>query len=186
MSARIALFRAVNVGGGNRVAMTALKALFDDLGLGPATTLQAAGSVVFHGEGEAGDLETRLEAEAAARLGLASAVFVRGAEEWSQIIAANPFDEVARDAPSRLMVTPLKAAADPAGPAALEAAGRDGERVAAVGRCAYLYYPGGAGTSKLTPRLIEQKLGSPGTARNWNTTLKLIQMLETQARLSRR
>ncbi|WP_374575601.1 DUF1697 domain-containing protein [Phenylobacterium sp.] len=177
MSARIALFRAVNVGGSGKVAMSDLKALFDDLGLGPAATLQAAGSVVFHGQGEEADLEARLEAEAAARLGLKSAVFVRGPEEWRAVIAANPFAEAARDEPSRLMVMPLKAPADPAGPAALEAAGQAGERVAATGRSAYIHFPQGAGTSKLTPRLIEARLGAPGTARNWNTVLKLMAML---------
>lgn len=178
MSPRIALFRAVNVGGAGKVAMSDLKALFEDLGLGPAATLQAAGSVVFHGEGDEAGLEARLEAEAAARLGLKSAVFVRGPHEWREIIAANPFGDAARDEPSRLLVSPLKAAADPAGPAALEAVGQAGERVAAVGRCAYFHFPQGAGTTKLTPRLIEAKLGSPGTARNWNTVLKLMAMVE--------
>jgi uncharacterized protein (DUF1697 family) len=40
-------------------------------------------------------------------------------------------------------------------------------------RHAYIYYPDGAGNSKLTPRLIETKLETRGTARNWNTVLKL-------------
>jgi len=42
------------------------------------------------------------------------------------------------------------------------------------GRELYLYYPDGQGTSKLTNALIERKLGTSGTARNWNTTLKLL------------
>lgn len=178
MSARIALFRAVNVGGGNRVAMADLKALFEDLDLGPAATLQAAGSVVFHGDGEAAALEARLEAQGAARLRLKSAVFVRGPAEWAEVIAANPFASAARDEPSRLMVMTLKAPADPEGGAALEAAGQAHERVAVSGRCAYIHYPQGAGVSKLTPSLIERKLGSLGTARNWNTTLKLMALME--------
>ena len=50
MGAKIALFRAVNVGG-RKIIMTELKAMFEDIGLGPARTLQAAGNVVFHGQG---------------------------------------------------------------------------------------------------------------------------------------
>lgn len=176
MGARTALFRAVNVGG-RKVLMSDLKALFEDLSLGPVATLQAAGSVVFHGQGTDGDLEARLEAATAERLGLVSAVFVRSPAEWDELIAANPFTEAARDEPSRLMVMPLKAPGDADGAKALEAAGQAGERVAVAGRCAFIHYPQGAGTSKLTPRLIESRLGSPGTARNWNTVLKLQALL---------
>jgi len=71
-----------------------------------------------------------------ARLGLKSAAFVRGPRERAETIAANPFADAAGDEPSRLMVTPLKPPADPAGGAAMEAAGRAGERVASRGRCA--------------------------------------------------
>jgi uncharacterized protein (DUF1697 family) len=34
-------------------------------------------------------------------------------------------------------------------------------------------YPDGIGDSKLTIAVIERKLGARGTARNWNTVLKL-------------
>ena len=36
-----------------------------------------------------------------------------------------------------------------------------------------MIYPEGMGKSKLTNALIERKLGVAGTARNWNTVLKL-------------
>jgi uncharacterized protein (DUF1697 family) len=38
---------------------------------------------------------------------------------------------------------------------------------------AYLVYPDGVGASKLTAAKIENALGSSGSARNWNTVLKL-------------
>jgi len=177
MKARTALFRAVNVGG-RKVAMADLQGMFETLGLGPARTLQAAGSVVFHADGDEADLETRLEAESLARLGLETSAFVRGPVEWAAALAANPFPDEAKAAPNRLLVTALKREADPDGAAALEAASANGERVAAAGRFAYIFYPSGAGTSKLTPRLIERRLGSPGTARNWNTMLKLMDLMD--------
>ena len=43
----------------------------------------------------------------------------------------------------------------------------------ANGREAYFTYPDGIGDSKLTIAVIERKLGARGTARNWNTVLKL-------------
>jgi uncharacterized protein (DUF1697 family) len=39
----------------------------------------------------------------------------------------------------------------------------------------YLYYPDGAGRSKLSGAFIEAKLNLAGTARNWNTIMKLIE-----------
>ena len=41
------------------------------------------------------------------------------------------------------------------------------------GRHAYIHYPNGAGDSKLTSAVIARHLGTPGTARNWNTVGKL-------------
>jgi len=56
---------------------------------------------------------------------------------------------------------------------ALQNAIKGREVVKAEGRQAYLVYPDGVGRSRLTTALIEQKLGTRGTARNWNTVLKL-------------
>ena len=62
--------------------------------------------------------------------------------------------------------------------ATIEARGRDGERVRRAGDALWFHYPNGAGTSKLTPSLIDRAVGSPATARNYNTVIKLKEMLE--------
>ena len=56
---------------------------------------------------------------------------------------------------------------------ALEKAIVGREIIRAGGRHLYLVYPDGIGRSKLTNASIEHKLGTQGTARNWNTVLKL-------------
>jgi len=66
-----------------------------------------------------------------------------------------------RDAPDRAAVAGLQKAI----------AGR--EVVRTSGRHAYIVYPDGIGRSRLTVALIEKKLGTRGTGRNWNTVLKL-------------
>ena len=55
----------------------------------------------------------------------------------------------------------------------LQAAIKGRETVRATGKQAYFAYPDGIGTSKLTITMIEKALGTRGTARNWNTVLKL-------------
>lgn len=56
---------------------------------------------------------------------------------------------------------------------ALQAALTGPEVVRAEGRQAYIVYPNGIGRSRLTHTVIEKKLGTRGTSRNWNTVLKL-------------
>ena len=50
----------------------------------------------------------------------------------------------------------------------------------------YLYYPDGVGRSKLTSAVIEGKLDTAGTARNWNTLTKLVETGRALERADRR
>jgi uncharacterized protein (DUF1697 family) len=98
---------------------------------------------------------------------------VRTAKEWKTIVARNPFLEQAARDPSHLVVMFFKDAPKASDVAALRAVITGPEIVHADGRQAYITYPDGIGDSRLTNTLIERKLGVRGTARNWNTVLKL-------------
>jgi uncharacterized protein (DUF1697 family) len=172
-AAHIALLRAVNVGGTKKIAMAHLRDFAIALGLGDARTLIQSGNLVFTSNKKPNDLEAMLEREAEKRLGLATHFFVRTAKQWDAAIAKNPFPEEAARDPARLMIMPLKKAPTAAAVKALEAAIKGPERIRAVGDCLYAFYADGSGNSKLTNRLIESKLETRGTARNWNTALKL-------------
>jgi uncharacterized protein (DUF1697 family) len=52
-----------------------------------------------------------------------------------------------------------------------------GEELQIRGRELYIYFPNGMGRSKL-PALIDRTLPTPGTARNWNSVTKLLDMAE--------
>jgi uncharacterized protein (DUF1697 family) len=56
---------------------------------------------------------------------------------------------------------------------ALRASIKGRETVAVEGAQLYLVYPDGVGRSRLTAVAIEKAIGARGTARNWNTVLKL-------------
>lgn len=174
MTTHIALLRAVNLGAHNAVSMAKLREFLADLGLREPTTLLQSGNAVFRsGKRTPSALERLLETEATRTLGLTTAFFVRSAREWRAIVAANPFRDAAQRDPSHLVLLCLKAAPAPAAVAGLQASIAGREVVRAVGRQAYVVYPDGIGRSKLTIRVIEKKLGSSGTGRNWNTVLKL-------------
>ena len=170
----IALLRAVNVAGHNRVAMADLRRLFTEFGFDNPRTLLQSGNLVFGSRRRAGPaLEAGLEAAARERLGLQTEFLVRTADEWEAIIHGNPFPAQARTDPGHLVVMCLKRAPPPEAVAALQDSIAGREQVRAAGRTAWLVYPDGIGRSRLTAALIERRLGTSGTARNWNTVLKL-------------
>lgn len=177
MPPQIALLRAVNVGG-VKVSMADLKTLLVDLGFEDVRTLLNSGNVVFRSKGTNGmDLEEALEKEFAKRAGRPTEFFVRTAEEWKSIIDRNPMTDQARRDPGHLLLVVLKRAPSNQEVESLRAAIVGPEIVQADGKQAYIYYPAGVGQSKLTAKLIEKHLGSPGTGRNWNTVLKLAAMV---------
>ena len=88
-----------------------------------------------------------------------------------------PFPKEAKDDPSHLLAVVLKDAVTPANVTALQKAIIGREVVRGTGRCVYIVYPDGIGNSKLTAAIIEKRLGTRGTARNWNTVLKLGQLV---------
>ena len=174
MTAYVALVRAINVGGHKVVSMTDLRVLPARLGFAEVRSYLQSGNLVFRGEARAGaDLEGLLEREAARRLALETDFFVRTADEWQAVVDENPFRKEARRDPSHLVVACLKDAPDPDRVKGLQAAIVGREVVGAAGRHLYIVYPDGIGRSRLTNALIEKKLESRGTVRNWNTVLKL-------------
>jgi len=174
MTRHVALLRAVNLPGYNKIGMADLRQLLVDLGFADAQSLLQSGNLVFGSRGRtSAQLEALLEAEAKARLGLATDFMVRDAGEWKKVIAGNPFPEEAERDPGHLLVMFLKDEPDGKDVAALQEAIVGREVVRAKGRHAYLVYPDGVGRSRLTNVLIEKKLRTRGTGRNWNTVLKL-------------
>jgi uncharacterized protein (DUF1697 family) len=174
MTKQIALLRAVNLGGKTTLAMADLRALCADLGFEDARTLLQSGNLVLDaGRTSPSTLGSKLETALTDKLGLKTDVLVRTAKEWRALMAANPFSDAAKDDPSHLVVMPLKKAPAKDALAALRAAIKGRESVEIAGRELYIIYPDGIGRSKLTTKLIESKLATRGTGRNWNTVVKL-------------
>jgi uncharacterized protein (DUF1697 family) len=177
MSCQIALLRAINVGGHNLIAMSDLRKLCEALGLTEAKTLLQSGNLVFKCDRHTGAaLESLLEKETAKRLGVTPDYLVRSAAELQQVVDRNPFPKAAKDDPGHLLV--LKAAPPASHVDALRAAIKGRETIQSDGKQLYIIYPDGVGRSKLTGTLIEKKLDTRGTARNWNTVLKLLKCCE--------
>lgn len=170
----VALLRGVNIAGNKRVAMADLRAMFGALGFERVSTLLQSGNVVFAGGRRSpAALESLLERESQRRLGLETEFFVRTAAEWRSIIERLPFPAEARRDPGHTLVLSLKGAPSPAHLRALREAITGPEVVELRGRELYAFYPDGVGRSRLTTAVIDKKLATRVTGRNWNTVLKI-------------
>ena len=175
----IALMRAVNVGGHQPVSMPALRAFLQQLGISEPRSVLQSGNLVFRSVNSSiTALEEKLEVATSERLGLNTEFFVRTASEWKRVLTENPFPEAAKAAPAHLLLLLMKST--PRKEAIIELKGsiRGQELFKVNGRQAYVVYPDGIGRSRLTLSLIEKKLGTTATGRNWNTALKIMALLE--------
>jgi len=178
MTVHIALLRGVNAAGNRQVTAEELNALLAQLGCAEVRTGPRVGDLVFaSGEQTGAELQAQIETALMDRLALRTDVYVRTAEAWRAMVAANPFPEFAAQDPGWLMTLFLKDAPDKKAVGALRAAIRGREQVRAESRQLYAAYPDGVGGSKLTNGLIEKTLGARITGRNWTTVLALAEML---------
>lgn len=159
--------------------MSALRELADDLGFVDATTLLQSGNLVFEDPKRRAPakLEQLLEAAVAKKCGVSTEIFVRDATEWAAIVAANPFPAEAKKDPGHLVVACGRETIALDRVEALQRAIVGRERVRAVGRELYTFFPDGIGRSKLTAAFVARHLGTGGTGRNWNTVQKVAALL---------
>jgi uncharacterized protein (DUF1697 family) len=191
MPTHVALLRGINVGGGNKVEMTALRRVVASLGHRDVVTYIQSGNVVFTAASDGSpaaaastaDLAEQLEAAIAAELKVPAAVIVLTRDELAAAISANPYTD--EPEPRFVHFVFLPGDADAATDAAVreavvQAASKGGRDEATVdGRLMFLHTPDGFGTSDLAARLLNRK--SPvaaGTARNWRTVTKLLALCD--------
>jgi uncharacterized protein (DUF1697 family) len=176
-STQIALLRGVNLARNRRLGMAALRELLEKLGYEGARTHQQSGNIVLTTTKSPQRVKSELERGIAAELGLETEVFVRTHAELARIVKADPLGD-AVDNPSRYQVTFL--AGKPPARVARELAKADvaPEQVVVRGREIYAWHPNGFQRSKLAKLLSEKQLGMGGTARNWNTVTKLLELAD--------
>jgi uncharacterized protein (DUF1697 family) len=174
MATHVALLRGINVGRNNRIAMTDLRAAIAELGYEEVSTYIQSGNVLFSTpRTDTTAIAASIGEKIHRHFSMTIDVVVLSGQELAQVVSANPFP------PEHKLLHVIFQAGQPDQAltrriAALEAAkggGRD--KIAAIGRALYFYTPGGYGTSELGKALTKL----PGTARNWGTTVKLLELV---------
>lgn len=176
MQVLIALLRGINVGGHKKVPMAELRAIAASLGAAHVETYIQSGNLVCASSMTATAFETALATALDAHFGFSVDVIVRTASRWTAYAAGSPFPDAASARPHLLHLAVSKQPPSVDAAAAIQAKGTAGERVAQLSDGLWIDFAGGAGTSKLTPVLLNRLVGSSVTARNWNTVLQLDEM----------
>ena len=164
------LLRAVNVGGRNRIAMPAFRAVLEGVGCSDVATYLQSGNAVVTSRRSPPSLEKAVAAALGSELGLSVGVLVRTAAELDQLVAANPFPDVTD--PKLLHVVFLQAAAPDL--ADLDVAP---DRLGTGDRVIYVSYATSSQDSRAA-KVLGGKAFSGSTARNWRTVLALQELAQ--------
>lgn len=174
MTVYVSMLRAVNVGGTSRIKMDALRAVYESIGFKDVRTLLQSGNVVFRSAiADRQQLVKRIRQEIERQLELEVEVILRTLAEIASIVERGPVLSPRADS-AKLHVMFLSDVPDAAAQAALAKWHKGPEMLEMRGPEIYLYYPEGVGRSKLSGAVIESKLNTSGTARNWNTLQKVL------------
>jgi uncharacterized protein (DUF1697 family) len=174
----VALLRGINVVGKKKVPMATLRSLAEELGWRNVATYINSGNLVCAASGAPAKLAKSLEAAIEEEFGFDVAVIVRTAAEWRRYAAGSAFADAETTRPNHILLALAQGAPPKDAARALQPYCAGGERVAVRGDALWIDYASGVGRSKLTPAVLDRAVGSPVTARNWNTVQALARMLE--------
>jgi uncharacterized protein (DUF1697 family) len=176
MTRHIALLRGINVGGHNKVPMADLREALEAAGFEDVKTYVQSGNVAL-GAAEKSPAKVGRAVEKAIEdaFGFDVAVVVRSRAEIAKLVEDDPLGDVATNPTYRVVVFLAEKLdrsrldeVDPAAYAPEAFALRDYEIV--------MWAPDGQRDSKLVKALSEKRTGVVGTARNWRTVEKLLDL----------
>jgi len=175
VSTYVALLRGVNLGSHNKVPMAALRELIEGLGYSDVSTYIQSGNVVLSTSDRASMVGDKISKAITQEFGHEVPVVVRSRQQFQKIVDGNPFAAKAKEL-GHLHVVFLvgKPKADKV--KALTGADWGADEVAVHGLETYLHLPNGYGRANLNNMVVEKKLDVVGTARNWRTTMKLLEL----------
>jgi uncharacterized protein (DUF1697 family) len=179
MPVLISMLRGVNVGSHNRIKMDALRAVYESLKFESPRTYVQSGNIIFRTkEKNSSQLATKIRTAIEKKFKCSPEVILRTAEELRKAIAATPFADRPNLEPGKILVTFLAAAPPLEAQAGFDKFKDYPEEVHLRGRELYIYFPSGAGKSRLPWSAVERVLKVTGTARNWNSVKAMLEIAE--------
>jgi uncharacterized protein (DUF1697 family) len=172
----VALLRGINLAGKNKVPMKDLRSLCKDLGHEDVRTYVQSGNVIFASRSSASKIAADMENAISETFGIKPSVLLRTRRELERIAERHPFAS-SGVAPAYLHVMFLDDKPSSKAIKSLDPDRSPPDEFVVDGKEIYLLFPKGSGRSKLTIDYFERTLGTRATARNWNTVVKVLQMM---------
>ena len=170
MTAWVALFRGINVGGHNKLPMRMLVEAFAAIGAEDIRTYIQSGNVVFrHAETDRERLDAAIRAAVGKVVDFEPGILLMTAVQFEQILQENSFPE---DPPNALHVYFLAAKPEAPNLETLASAASSSEAFVLKDLAFYLHAPDGIARSKIAAS-VERRLGVNATARNWRTVSRV-------------
>lgn len=179
MPVLISMLRGVNLGPHNRIKMDALRAVYASLKFEDPRTYVQSGNVIFKTKEKNGArLAKKIETAIQKAFGCNPDVILRTTDEMRKAVAGSPFADRPSLEPGKILVTFLAAEPPSEAQAALGSLKAHPEELHLKGRELYIYFPNGAGKTKLPWSSVKRLLKVTGTARNWNSVTNMLKMAE--------
>ena len=182
MTRYVALLRGINVGGKNLIKMTDLKACFEALGFENVSTYIQSGNVLFSAnKSNQVKLTSRIEESLSKTFNYKSRVVVRSYKEMKNIVSHAPKSFGSDPATYRYNVIFLKEPMT-AAEAMKSVSTKEGIDQVFVGK-GVLYFSIliSKATQSHISRIVSLPVYQSMTIRNWNTTTKLLSMMEAMS-----
>jgi uncharacterized protein (DUF1697 family) len=175
----ISLLRAINVGGYAAIKMADLRALHESMKFKDVQTYIQTGNVVFRtDEKDMAKLAKRIQGAIAKKFEVTTGVMLRTVAEMREVVAKNPFAKRRNVEPNKLHVSFLDAKLTPSACDQLRALPLVTEEMIPIGSELFIYCSNGMGKAKVPWAKVDKICATRGTARNWNTVMKLLEMAE--------
>ncbi len=176
MQTYIAILRGINVSGHKIIKMADLRELLSSLGFSKLTTYIQSGNIIFQSkEKENNVLEEMIHQNIKDHYSFDVPVIVRTQKEWENVVNRVPFNLDKVDI-TRIAVTFLKEKPAQIPTEEIIKFKAANDELVFEDKELYLHIPDGFGTSKLTLNVLERKLKVSATMRNWETTIKLLEL----------
>lgn len=170
-----AFLKGINVSGHRIIKMAELKAMFEAMGFKNARTFIQSGNVVFESPAKTEALKKKIETGILNSFGFEVHVIIRSQTEMEKIIKDYPFSKVKGHEECKITVGYLESVPDKALIKELESINTENDMLFVKGNNLYHLMRGNFSDSIFFKKnIVEKTLKVICTARNWNTTNKIM------------
>ena len=177
MNKVISILRGINVSGHNKIPMSELKSLYEELKFKNVTTYIQSGNVIFSTEQtDFTVLSKQIEKIIFKKYGFDAPVILRNINELQAIVNTNPFLKIKDIDIEKLHVSFLSNYPTKDYLEKIKTYHHESDVFIIKGKEAFVFCPNGYGKTKFTNIFFETKLKVTATTRNWRTINELLRI----------